>query len=334
MIAPRATGLKSHRFRTEREDDWLRLERMLRKAETRSAAALTDDELVQLPVLYRAALSALSSARATSLDHALVEYLESLCERAYYFLYGVRGRPGERFIDFLARKLPAAVKGLWRETLISGGLFALGVAVAYLLVSNDPDWFQSLMGGDAQGRGPQATAEELRKIIYNDTERSGLSVFATFLFTHNAYVSLLAFALGFALCVPTAYLMLSNGAGVGALLAVHVDKGLGFELGGWLAIHGVGEIFACILSGAAGLRIGWSVGFPGERSRLDALRESGVQGAVVMGGVVMMLLFAGLLEGFGRQLITNDLARYGIGAATGVFWACYYYLPRRGKAGG
>lgn len=332
MTTSPATGLKSHRFRAEREDDWRRLERMLRKAETRSAAALTDEELVDLPVLYRAALSALSSARATSLDRALIDYLENLCERAYYFLYGVRGRPGERFVNFLSRDLPAAVTGLWRETLVSGGLFALGVAVAYFLVSHDPDWFHSLIG-DAQGRGPQATAEELRKIIYDDNDRSGLSVFATFLFTHNAYVSLLAFALGFALCVPTAYLLLMNGAALGALMAVHVDKGLGFELGGWLSIHGVGEIFACILAGAAGLRIGWSVGFPGERSRLDALRDSGVQGAMVMGGVVMMLLFAGLLEGFGRQLITHDLTRHAIGATTGVFWACYYYLPRRKARG-
>ena len=29
---------------------------------------------------------------------------------------------------------------------------------------------------------------------------------------------------------------------------------------------------------------------------------------------VVMLLVAGLLEGFGRQLITADLVRYGVGA--------------------
>ena len=32
--------------------------------------------------------SSLSVARETSLDRALVEYLESLCARAYFFLYG------------------------------------------------------------------------------------------------------------------------------------------------------------------------------------------------------------------------------------------------------
>jgi len=41
-----------------------------------------------------------------------------------------------------------------------------------------------------------------------------------------------------------------------------------------------------------------------------------------------MLMFAGLLEGFGRQLITNTLVRYAIAAATAVIWAVYFYLYR------
>jgi uncharacterized membrane protein SpoIIM required for sporulation len=245
----------------------------------------------------------------------------------------VRGRLGQRFVDFLARGLPAAIKGLWRETLVSAGIFILGAVVAYMLVRGDADWFYTFAGG-SDGRDPSSSAEELRKIIYGDQDKDGLSVFATFLFTHNAQIALLSFALGFALCVPTAYLLLTNGAMLGAFLAMHVDKGLGFEITGWLAIHGVTEIFAILLAGAAGLRIGWSVGFPKERSRLEALRISGTEGAVVMGGVVMMLMFAGLLEGFGRQLITHDIARYAIALATAVFWACYYYLPRKVRAGG
>ena len=78
--------LKSFRFRAERAADWLRLESLLRKAEGRSAAALSDDELLAVPVLYRASLSSLSVARATSLDRALIDYLESLCTRAYFFV--------------------------------------------------------------------------------------------------------------------------------------------------------------------------------------------------------------------------------------------------------
>jgi hypothetical protein len=140
--------------------------------------------------------------------------------------------------------------------------------------------------------------------------------------------SLLAFALGFALGVPSIVLLLMNGAMLGAVLHVFISKGLGFEFGGWLLIHGVTELFAIVLAGAAGMRIGWAVAFPGDRSRLEAISETGRAAGAAMMGVVIMLLLAGLLEGFGRQLIVNDWARYAIAAATALIWGLYFYAPR------
>ena len=52
--------LKSYRFRAEREADWGRLETLLARAEGRTAAALSDEQLLAAPVLYRAALSSLT----------------------------------------------------------------------------------------------------------------------------------------------------------------------------------------------------------------------------------------------------------------------------------
>jgi hypothetical protein len=42
-----------------------------------------------------------------------------------------------------------------------------------------------------------------------------------------------------------------------------------------------------------------------------------------------MLFFAGLLEGFGRQLIVWTPARYGVAALTALIWGLYFYAPRR-----
>ena len=84
-------GLASPRsLRAAREHEWRRLEEILRRAEERSVRALDDEDLRALPVLYRGALSSLSVARETSLDLELVTYLEGLCARAYFFVYGVR----------------------------------------------------------------------------------------------------------------------------------------------------------------------------------------------------------------------------------------------------
>ena len=334
MIAPAPTSmLKSQRFRQAREGDWRRLERLLDKAEKGSFARLTDEEILAMPVLYRSTLSALSVARETSLDLGLIAYLETLSARAYFFVYGSRSTLQERLAGFFARDWPRAVQGLWRETLISAALMILGAGVAAWLVSADPEWFYAFVpGGMAGGRDPAASTETLRQTLSGVEDAGGLSAFATFLFTHNAQIALLAFALGFAFCLPSAMLVIYNGATLGAFVVLFASRGLGIEVGGWLAIHGVTELFAVALAGAAGLRIGWAVAFPGERHRLEAVAEAGRSAAVVMGGVIVMLFVAGLLEGFGRQLITDTGARYAIGALTAALWGSYFYASRRGAA--
>jgi len=323
--------LKSWRFRAEREADWRRLDTLLTKAEAGGAGRLRRDELLEIPLLYRQALSSLSVARAISLDQSLVAYLESLCTRAYFFVYGARARLPERLARFFLRDWPAAVQALWRETVVAFLISAIATVVAYVLVRRDGDWFYSFVQAEmASGRDPMATTASLRATLYDrPTAAEGLSALSTFLFTHNAQIALFAFALGFAFCLPTAALMVLNGGMLGAFLALFVSRGLGFEATGWLMIHGTTELFAIVLSGAAGFSIGWAVAFPGERSRVDAASEAGRRAATAMVGVVVMLFVAGLLEGFARQLVQVDLARYAVAAAMLLFWLAYFYWPRR-----
>jgi uncharacterized membrane protein SpoIIM required for sporulation len=320
--------LDSHRFRAEREADWRRLEDLLARVEHGRLRGLTDEELLEIPVLYRACLSSLSVARATSLDANLIAYLESLATRAYFFVYGARTNRIERLRRFFRDDWPAAAQALWRETLIAAMILGAAAVVGYLLVGADPDWYGSIMGAMGQGRDPTASTTFLRKVLYDDHGGQGLATFAVYLFTHNAQVSILAFALGFAFCLPTALLAAQNGLTLGALTALYVSRGLGFQLGGWLFIHGATELLASLLGAAAGFRIGWSVLFPGGRSRLDAARDAAQVAGAAMAGVVVMLIFAGLLEGVGRQMVKVDAVRYAIGATMLTLWLVYFYAPR------
>lgn len=326
--------LKSWRFRAEREADWRRLETLLGKVETLGAVKLRREELLEIPLLYRQALSSLSVARSISLDQNLTSYLEGLCTRAYFVVYGTRARMGERVVRFFRHDWPAAVQALWRETLASFLISAIATIAAFVLVRRDGDWFFSFVdAGLADGRDPTASTAFLRDTLYaKATTSEGLSTMSTFLFTHNAQVALFAFALGFAFCLPTVALMVLNGAMLGAFLALFVSRDLGFEATGWLMIHGTTELYAIVLAGAAGFSIGWAVAFPGDRTRIDAAAESGRRAGVVMAGVVVMLLAAGLLEGFARQLIQVDLVRYVVAGTMLSGWLAYFYWPRRGPA--
>ena len=101
-------NFSTSRFRAEREADWIAFETLLGRLERKGAKALTSDELLQLPSLYRATLSSLSIARATSLDRALLDYLESLSMRGYFLIYGVRQSRLDRLARFWPPRPPLA----------------------------------------------------------------------------------------------------------------------------------------------------------------------------------------------------------------------------------
>lgn len=322
--------MKSYRFREEREADWQKLDHIVRKAENRGVGGLSDEEMQDLPHLYRQAVSSLSVARAISLDQNVIAYLETLCARAYFFVYGTRSRISEKIAEFFARDWPAAVSSAKWATLLAFLCLFGGALLAFFLTLGDMEWYWTFHGyGD--DRNPDATYAELRETLYE--ERDGivdmLGAFAAQLFSHNSTIAIFAFALGFAFGIPTAVLLIYNGVYIGSFFAVFWSKGLGYELTGWLFIHGVTELFAVILAGAAGFMIGGAVAFPGRKTRMESMREAGESAALVVIGAVVMLFIAALLEGFGRQLITDDTTRYAIAFFSLFVWLFYFYMPRR-----
>ncbi len=233
---------------------------LLTKLEKKGAAALTSDELLQLPLLYRATLSSLSIARATSLDKALLDHLEALSIRGYFLVYGVRESRWNRLRRFVLYDWPAAVRSVWKETVIISLIIVLGALTSLFARREQPRMvFQFRRRGNVgrsrparDGRVPAIDPRSRKGCAAADESESGLHVFATYLFTHNSRVSILSFALGFAFGVPTMMLEYYQGIGLGAMIAVFSSKGLGFDFGGWLFIHGTTELFAAALSGAAG----------------------------------------------------------------------------------
>lgn len=325
--------LKSTRFRQEREQGWRDLETLVAKAERRGLRGLTADELMLLPRLYRAALSSLSVARSISLDRALTAYLETLSSRAYLYVYGTRTDLGHALAGYFRRDLPLAVRAAARPFLLAALAMMAGWIAGHFLTLHNPDWFYTLVDdGMAGGRTPTATRAFLEKTIARPESAKGmmLGVFASWLFTHNAKIGMFCFALGFALGIPTLLLLFFNGATMGAMTAVFASKGLGMEFGGWLAIHGTTELLAVVLCGAAGLAVGAAVAFPGNHPRLFMLARAGRRASLVVLGAVGMLVVAGVLEGIGRQVISDTATLYAVGAAMLALWGAYFLFAGRG----
>jgi len=330
---PKPLALKSNQFRKAREETWRELEALVARAEKRGVLSLGPEELERLPVLYRATLSSLSVARSIALDRNLLNYLEALSVRAYLVVYGPRVRQLNGLWRFLTTDLPRAVRQARWHLLIAALTVLGGIVGGFLLAQANEDWIGALVPGDlAADRGPDSTAGELRKEeIYAPwpglAESFGLM--ASYLFSHNTLVGLLVFGLGIAAGIPGLLLLFYQGLGVGAFIALHYNRGLLVDFLGWLAVHGVTELTAITLFGAAGLVLAEKVLFPSRMTRIESLATQGKVAAQIAIGAMIMLFVAGILEGGFRQLIQATEWRFAIGGFTGLIWLSYFTLAGR-----
>ncbi len=316
---------KSTAVRAEREASWRELEGLVLRLEKGGTRALSSAELARLPALYRATLSSLSVARAISLDRNVLDYLESLAGRAYLAVYGTRRHLKEALGDFFVRRFPRAVRAHRWHVALAAALMALGAVAGFALTAADADRFYAFVDPMyAQGRGPASSTASLREVLYAGKDTAGmLKTFAMFLFQHNARIGLTAFAVGFAGAVPAALLLFSNGLVLGAFGALYAGRGLGLEFFAWMLPHGVTELTAVTLCGAAGLALGQALLFPGREERLAGLARRGREAGVVALGAVALFFVAALVEGIFRQLVHSVPIRYAVAAGLAALLLAY-----------
>ena len=327
--------MRSVEFRREREATWSELEYLIADADQRGLRKLSAEQLARLPHLYRATLSSLSVARSISLDRALTEYLENLVGRAYFVVYGTRQAMRRQLADYFAWRLPSTVRRAKWHLLVAFVVMLAGAVAAFQLTSGDMDYYYAFTGEMAQGRTPASSTAELRAGLYDDGGGGSafLTTFAAELFSHNARIGILAFALGFVAGLPTLLLLFYNGLVLGAFVALYHARGLGVDIWGWLLPHGVTELLAVLLCGAAGFLLAHGLVFPGAQTRMDSLRERGREAATIVVCAVLMLFIAGLIEGIFRQVVTDIAVRYGVATLTAAWWIYYFgFVGRRRDA--
>jgi uncharacterized membrane protein SpoIIM required for sporulation len=328
-------ALRSAAFRRDREHSWKHLELLMARAERSGLRKLSAEDVTALASTYRTALSSLSVARAISLDRNLVEYLEALCARAYFVVYGPRRTALQAVRWFFVVGFPDAVRGARTHVLISALSMTGGFAAGFALTAADPNWFHAFVApGYAAGRDPGAGTEFLRQGLYGGDElgTADLGLFTSFLFSHNAQIGLLCFALGAAAGLPVFVLLFQTGLMLGAFGALYHERGLGVDLWGWIFPHGVPEIGAVILCGGAGLLFADGLLFPGEHGRLESLSRKGRQAGLIALGCVCMFALAALIEGVFRQRVQSLVARYLVIALGAIAFGCYFGLCGRRRA--
>ena len=303
---------------------WQRLEDLLNLFDRRSLHKLHREEVRELGKIYRRTSSDLAVARAESRDPRLINYLNSLVIRAHGRIYQADAQGGSRITSFFAQDLPQTFRRTWRYTAVSFSVFALFSVIGFLGTKYDPE-FSELVGV------PPAFREvyiETKTHWWEDLNEAN-QVGASSIFTHNIQVTIYTFAFGALFGVGTVFYLAYNGATIASVLALTYRAGFGNDLLTFMVGHGVIELSCIFIAGGAGLLIGSALVMPGDLSHADALKSRGKDAVRLMMGVAVLLVVAGLIEGFISPAPINPKIKYGIAAITGV--ALYSYLLLVGK---
>jgi uncharacterized membrane protein SpoIIM required for sporulation len=259
--------------------------------------ALTEQNLHELTRLYPAVVVDVARARMYGCGPTTCRQINQLAIRAHGLLYRrEQKRPLLRLANFLLYDYPRLFRRLWPYMALATALFLTTALGAYATTRLRPSTAYLFVPGnlDVPGGGPGVTAEDISE-RYRQMHSAPMSAQIT---TNNISVAFTAFALGITAGIGTCYVLLLNAMMLGGFTAHFVNHGYAFELWSFIVPHGALEIFAILVSGAAGLRLGLSLAIPGAVTRKTSLRAGAREAVLLVLGTIPMFIVAGVIEGF------------------------------------
>ncbi len=300
---------------------WARLDELTARA-GRSVGRLSAAELDELVRLYLRVSTHLSYARTFYRDAALTASLTGRVARANAVVYGTRSRTLRAVGRFFAVTFPAAMWHVRHFVAVSAALLFVPALAFGIWIANSTSALEAT--------GPDAVRQAYVQEDFEDYYSSApAAAFASQVFTNNVRVAVLAFAAGIAFCVLTALLLAFNGAQVGIAAGLFHAVGEAPKFWGLILPHGLLELTAVCVAGAAGLRLGWTLIDPGDRPRGVALTEEGRRAMSIVLGLVVVFGVAGAIEGFVTGSTLPTAARLAIGITAEVAFLLYFLVQGR-----
>lgn len=311
------------RFIVRNAGAWNRLEDLTQRARRSGQRSLAPAEVDELVALYQRTAAQLSHARTYYDDPGLTARMTTMVAAANAAIYGSQPVSLRTFGRFFSETFPAAVYLNRRFIAAAAALmFVPALAMGTWLSTSDRALDVAV---------PKEEQEALLQTRFeNYYSSTPAAEFSTKVLVNNIQVSFLAFALGVFLCAGTAAILIYNGINVGVAGALFVHAHETGKFFGLILPHGFLELTAVTIAGAAGLRLGWTVIAPGDRPRGQALAEEGRRSVVIVLGLMLCFITAGLIEGFVTPSDLPVAVRVGIGAL--VELGFIVWIVTRGRA--
>ena len=341
--------MKQLEFETLYGDFWLKIEQALdapsgtswrdklkRTRETSSDSEENQDtfaanQLSQFPQDYRRLCQHLAIAKDRRYSASLILRLNRLVQLSYEKFYSEStGRHGG-VIEFLAYGFPAALRANKGFVWVSAAVFVLPLLVMLVAVMLNDQLIYSLMDSGNVRMMESMYDPSLRKLGRERQSDSDIMMFGFYIY-NNIGIAFKCFATGLFVGVGSLFVLAFNGLSIGAISGHLTALGFTETFYPFVIGHGSFELTAIVFSGAAGLKLGFSLVAPGPNSRLKALQLAAKDAIKIMYGVFVMLLIAAFIEAFWSSSSSlPNAVKYSVGTTLwlAVFYYCFYFARQR-----
>lgn len=310
------------RFLETRAAAWSRLETIVSKCSKRGVRGLDENELHELTRLYPAVAIDVARARMYNIDPVTQKRINQLAISAHGLLYRRRNTRFFRSVwTFFRDDYPRLFRRLWPYMALATTIFTISFLGAYVNARLKPSNAYLFVPGqlDISDKEPGVSSEDISERFRRIPEPP----MATGIMANNIRVAFYAFALGITGGVGTCYVVVFNSMMLGGFAAHFSNHGLAYDFWSFITPHGVLEIFAILVSAAAGLRLGLSLAMPGRLERSASLRVGARDAVLLVLGTIPMFIIAGLVEGFVTPSYIPGIVKIVFGMALGFLTITY-----------
>jgi uncharacterized membrane protein SpoIIM required for sporulation len=311
------------RLATTQETRWREFERIAARAAARGLDSFSAPELPDFAARYREVAADLARLRTYRAPPALTSRLERLVSAGHNALYRADEHGWRRFGPIVLRECPAAVvRAGWSVVLAIALLVASGSA-GYLALRERPSIADEVLPDVMLQRAASAQRRTAAGLTYAEVDPAEREALAARLMTNNIGVAIYCFAGGVLAGIGSLFVLVTNGASLGATFGHFVNVGAGRYLFSFIVGHGVLELFAICVAAAAGLRLGLTLWAPGDLTRAEALQLAGKGAIRMLGAAATLLVVAGLIEGLASASEASFAYRVAVSSASAVFLLLY-----------
>ena len=281
------------------------------------------------PARYRRVCHHLALARERKYTAALVRRLNELSLRGHHALYGVRPGLQRTWGRFLLSGFPRLVRSNWRSVLLAAALFYLPFFGLPFAIHRNPEVAYLLQDPQSLARMEEMYRSGTEKFGRKDASDTDLYMFGFYIW-NNVRITFQVFASGLLLGLGSICFLLVNGLQGGAVAGHLTRMGLGGNFWSFVITHGAPEMAALVLSGAAGLKLGFALLSPGRKTRLQSLKDAARHGIALVYGAALLDVLAAFLEAFWSSSALVPVAvKFSVGGSLWALMLAYFLLAGR-----